>query len=54
MIDKILKITEEYKKENTKNIRKNKGQFFTPPDIAIYMAEAIEHPADRLSVMDPG
>lgn len=54
MLDKILKITEEYKKKNTKNIRKNKGQFFTPPDIAIYMAEAIENPADRLSVLDPG
>lgn len=54
MLDKILEITEEYKKKNTKNIRKNKGQFFTPPDIAIYMAEAIENPADRLSVLDPG
>lgn len=54
MIEKIVEITEEYKELHKKTARKNKGQFFTPPEIARYMAMATAKKAESLSILDPG
>lgn len=54
MIEKIVAITDEYKKANSKSARKSKGQFFTSLTTAKYMAEKATRKAESLSMLDPG
>lgn len=54
MIEKILALTARYKAVNSKRERKKKGQFFTSPNTALYMAQAVVRKTDHLSVLDPG
>lgn len=54
MIEKIVEITEEFKRLNNKSERKCKGQFFTSPEIARYMARVAIREIDTLSILDPG
>lgn len=56
LIDRILKNTEAYKRDNKKSERKQKGQFFTSEKSAQYMARAAATIAyaDSLHILDPG
>ncbi len=54
MIEKILALTARYKATNSKSERKKKGQFFTSPNTALYMAQEVVRKAEHLSVLDPG
>ena len=54
MIEKIVALTDEYKKTNKKSVRKSKGQFFTSLNTAKYMAAKAARETERLSILDPG
>ena len=54
MIEEILSYTSKYKAANKKQSRKLKGQFFTSPRTALYMAQTVAYKADHLSILDPG
>ena len=54
MVEKIVAITDEYKKINRKSVRKSKGQFFTSLTTAKYMALRAAKKAESLSILDPG
>ena len=54
MLNEIVKNTEKYIKTHSKNIRKGKGQFFTPLSIVNYMAKKAIVKAEHLSIAEPG
>lgn len=54
MLQQIVEITEKYKKENQKSVRKSKGQFFTSLNTAKYMATMTLQEKGLLSILDPG
>lgn len=54
MLKKIITNTEKYTMEHCKNVRKNKGQFFTPLPIADFMAKKASMNAEHLSILEPG
>ncbi len=43
-----------YNNHNIKSAKKDKGQFFTPPNIAKYMAELSRVSKENISILDPG
>ncbi len=54
MLEKIIDNTNVYKKSNTKDSRKSKGQFFTSIEIARYMGELYTSTSDSISILEPG
>lgn len=54
MLNKIMKNTENYTKEHRKEVRKEKGQFFTPLSIVDFMAKKAAMKSSHLSILEPG
>lgn len=54
MIEKIIENTNEYKLNNPKSVRKNKGQFFTSIQIAKYMGKSALDKMNAINILDPG
>lgn len=48
------RLTQIYNIENTKDSKKGKGQFFTPINLAKYMASLSEINKEEVSILDPG
>lgn len=54
ILDKIYDVTLEYSKKVTKNQRKSKGQFFTPPIVGKFMANLYKKNIKEITILDPG
>ena len=54
LVEIVVKKTSEYSEEVPKPLRKEIGQFFTPPDIARLMAGHIKNNSESVSILDPG
>ncbi|WOF15978.1 N-6 DNA methylase [Methanoplanus sp. FWC-SCC4] len=54
ILDSSVQLAERFCNNNYKNKRKPIGQFFTPPDVANYMANQIKLPKQDFSLLDPG
>lgn len=54
MINDILFNTQLYTELQSKERRKNKGQFFTTESVAHFMASKASFKADQISILDPG
>lgn len=50
----IAKTHELYRVSSQKRVKKDKGQFFTPPSIARFMARQVTIENSRVSLLDPG
>lgn len=48
------RLSDAYKSKNNKNSKKDIGQFFTPLNVAKYMASLITIKKERVSILDPG
>jgi len=48
------RLASTYNTQNTKSRKKNKGQFFTPPNVAKFMAELSDNTKEEISILDPG
>jgi adenine-specific DNA-methyltransferase len=54
IVNYIYETTLNYVKSVSKNVRKNIGQFFTPPSVANYMAGLMEHNQNTVKLLDTG
>ena len=48
------KLASIYNNQNTKNLKKGKGQFFTPVSVAKYMASLANFEKEEINILDPG
>lgn len=54
MLNKIVSETEKYTSKYKKNVRKKKGQFFTPLTVANFMASKAAMKKKSISILEPG
>lgn len=54
LIDFASRLAEEYIQNSTKDSKKEKGQFFTPAEVAKYMAGLSTTNKEEISILDPG
>ncbi len=54
MLQKIIDKTIKYQKDQSKSSRKKKGQFFTPANVAEFMAKHSAISAEHIKILEPG
>lgn len=54
LLDYSFRLSDLYKKNQEKEVRKNKGQFFTSPNIAKFMASLAHLDKEEIRILDPG
>ncbi len=54
LLDYSFKLSNLYKENQEKSVRKNKGQFFTAPNIANFMAGLAKLDKHEIRILDPG
>ncbi len=54
LIEFANRLASLYNNQNTKSIKKNRGQFFTPPSVAKFMAGLSSSSKESVSILDPG
>lgn len=54
LLEYSFRLSNSYKENQDKNIRKEKGQFFTAPNIANFMANLVKFDNNEIRILDPG